>query len=295
MDYVLISPVRNEAAYLEKTLQSVVKQTVLPLRWVIVSDGSTDGTDDLVRQYADRHPFICLLRQDADADRHFAGKVQAFNLGLQMVSNLEYDFIGNLDGDVSFEADYYERVLQKFAQNPRLGLAGGKILDNIRGKFVPQIASENSVGGPIQLFRRKCFEEIGGYLPLKLGYVDGVAEIKARMLDWEVRHFPELPVYHHRQTGTEGRSIWAQRWKDGLVQYSVGYYWLFHLAHSFSRLIEYPYLLGSLIKSAAFFYGSVTRPARQVPDELVQYLRREQKIRLKQRIRNIFKNGRVLV
>lgn len=290
MRYVLISPVRNEAAYLEETLRSVTRQTVKPLRWVVVSDGSTDDTDALVREYARRLSFIRLLRREADSGRHFAGKVHAFNLGLKELQNLDYDFIGNLDGDVSFAPEYYQRVLEKFSENPRLGLAGGKIYDNIGGKFVPQISSENSVGGPIQLFRRRCFEEIGGYLPLKLGFVDGVAETMARMRGWEVRHFPELVVYHHRQTGTEGRSIWAQRWKDGRMQYSVGYHWLFHLAHSLSRLPEYPLIVGSLIKSAAFFYCCLTRPQRQVSDEFIEFLRREQKSRLKESFKSFKTN-----
>jgi len=122
--YVLITPARNEAEYIELTLKSVVAQTVLPLKWVIVSDGSTDGTDDIVNKYSAGRPWIELIRMPEREERHFAGKVHAFNAGYARVAELKYDVIGNLDGDVSFDEQYFDFLLRKFTENPRLGVAG---------------------------------------------------------------------------------------------------------------------------------------------------------------------------
>src|SRR4051794_14929008 len=122
--YVLITPARNEAAFIELTLKSVIDQTVKPLRWVIVSDGSTDGTDELVKRYAVEHPWIELVRMPERRERHFAGKVRAFDAGRERVKHLDYEIIGNLDGDISFEPDFFSFLLSKFAENPRLGVGG---------------------------------------------------------------------------------------------------------------------------------------------------------------------------
>src|SRR6266567_3147331 len=122
--YVIISPARNEAQFIELTLKSVVAQSVLPLKWVIVSDGSTDGTDEIVLRYAAEHPFIELLRMPERAERHFAGKVHAFNAGYARVKDLEYKILISLDADISFDSDYFSFLFGKFEADPALGLAG---------------------------------------------------------------------------------------------------------------------------------------------------------------------------
>src|SRR5437667_7544125 len=122
--YVLISPARNEALYIGKTIESVIAQTVHPVKWVIVSDGSTDGTDNVVKKYAAQHDWIELVRQPQRMERHFAGKAAAFNAGYARVKDLEYEVIGNLDADISFDEDYFAFLMSKFAENPGLGVAG---------------------------------------------------------------------------------------------------------------------------------------------------------------------------
>src|SRR5947207_9908009 len=126
LTYVLITPARNEEAHIEATIKSVVAQPSRPVKWVIVSDGSTDRTDEIVKRYAAAHDWIELVRMPERTERHFAGKVHAFNAGLERVGESKSDLIGNLDGDVSFEADYFEYLLGRFARNPRLGVADGK-------------------------------------------------------------------------------------------------------------------------------------------------------------------------
>ena len=126
-NYVLITPARNEAAFIEQTIQSVIQQTVLPLMWVIVSDGSTDGTDDIVKKYLPDYDWMELVRMSERKERHFAGKVHAFNAGYEKVRHLNYDIIGNLDADISFEPMYFEYLLDKFYQDRTLGVAGTPI------------------------------------------------------------------------------------------------------------------------------------------------------------------------
>ncbi len=137
--YVLITPARNEAAYIEETIKSVVAQTILPLRWVIVSDGSTDGSDEVVRKFAAEHDWIDLVSLPRRAERNFEGKVAAFNAGQARVAGLKYDVIGNLDADISFDREYFDFLLQKLAENPALGLVSKRSADTCRSKVAPLI------------------------------------------------------------------------------------------------------------------------------------------------------------
>src|SRR6476620_9820463 len=175
--YVIITPARNEAAFIELTLKSMVAQTIKPLRWVIVSDGSTDGTDDLVRKYAKDNPWIELVRMPERRERHFAGKVHAFNAGYERVKALGYQAIGSMDADISFDADYFAFLMDRLSANGELGLVGTPFRDESMYDY--RFVSIEHVSGAYQLFRRECFEEIGGYVPMKSGGVDHVAVITA--------------------------------------------------------------------------------------------------------------------
>jgi glycosyltransferase involved in cell wall biosynthesis len=196
--YVLVTAARNEEAYIENTIRSVIAQTILPEKWVIVSDGSTDHTDKIVKRYAMTHGFIFFMRKSADQERNYGNKARAFKLGYEQAINFEHDFVGNLDADVSFASTYYESVMSKFDINGRLGVAGGTRFDLRNGQFRKIHPAQNSAGGPTQFFRRQCYQEIGGYLPLKFGGLDTVAETMARMSGWEVETFPDLEVFHYR-------------------------------------------------------------------------------------------------
>ena len=212
--YVLISPARNEEKYIAKTMESVINQTVLPIKWVIVSDGSTDSTDQIVSWYATSHEYIQLLRVSNREKRDFSSKVNAFKAGVRQLNGLEYDFIGNLDADVSFEPDYFERVLEKFAENEKLGIGGGKVLELQNGDYKERTGDRPFVvAGAVALFRRRCYEEVGGFIPLKVGGEDSVAQISARMKGWEVKPFSELKVLHHRATGMGAGNVWGVRFR----------------------------------------------------------------------------------
>ena len=278
--YVLITPARNEAQFIELTLKSMVAQTVLPAKWVIVSDGSTDGMDDIVKKYAADHPWIELVRMPERRERHFAGKVLAFNAGYAKVANLEYDVIGNLDADVSFDPDYLEFLMNKFAENPRLGVAGTPFREG-SFQYDYRFTSVEHVSGQCQLFKRQCFEDIGGYIPRKLGGIDLVAVITARMKGWETRSFLEKSYIHHRKMGTATTSALKGSFKGGRGDYILGTHPLWEFARTFYQMKTPPIVLGACFRLTGFIWAMVTRVEKQVPDDLVRFRRAEQMRRLR--------------
>jgi glycosyltransferase involved in cell wall biosynthesis len=278
--YILITAARNEADHIGLTIRSVVAQTQLPNRWLIVSDGSTDDTDRIVSEAAKQYPFIELLRVDAESDRNFGSKAAAINAGYQKLASLPHNFIGVLDADVSFDPDYYEQVLARFQAFPTLGISGGVLIDIIDGVAVRQQTDPNwSVSGPVQMFRRKCFDEIGGYLVLR-GGIDAAAEVMARMQGWQVRAFPELSALHHRQTGKENHSRLGIFFHRGLEDYKLGYHPLFFVGRSLLRVRESPWIIGGLTMLGGFLWAALTGAKKKVPNDFIRFLRKEQKARM---------------
>ena len=199
--YVLITPARNEEKYIETTIRSMVEQTVPPKRWVIVSDGSTDQTDRIVQNYAASFSWINLVRIPAQEGRSFAAKVRCFNAGYERLKDMEYDIVGNLDADISFDKDYFEFLMGKFAENTNLGVAGTPFVEE-EVTYDYRFTNIEHVSGACQLFRRQCFEEIGGYSPIKGGGIDWVAVTTARMRGWKTRTFTEKVCHHLKGIGT---------------------------------------------------------------------------------------------
>jgi glycosyltransferase involved in cell wall biosynthesis len=279
--YILITPARNEEAYIEKTIQAVVSQKILPKKWIIVSDGSTDETDNIVKRYMARYDFIELIHVRGKEKRDFSSKVYAFKAGYERIEDDEFAFIGNLDGDVSFGEDYYEKVLNQFSQSKKLGIGGGTRYDVYNGKCKEIKRSGNSVMGAVQLFRRECYAEIGGYIPLKTGGIDAVAEIMARMHGWEVKTFFEIKVYHYRRTGTGNGNVLRSWLRDGESDYLIGYHPLFEFLRCVQWMVREPLGLPKyLCLFASYCWAYVRGRKREVPDEVVKYIRREQMDRL---------------
>jgi glycosyltransferase involved in cell wall biosynthesis len=277
--YVLITPARNEAEFIELTIRSVVSQTVKPAKWIIVSDGSTDGTDDIVGKYAADHEWIELVRTPERRERHFAGKVHAFNAGYARVKELNYDVIGSLDGDISFDDTYFSFLLGKLAEDPRLGLVGTpfKGLSSYDYRFV----SIEHVSGACQLFRRECFEDIGGYVPIKEGGIDHIAVISARMKGWKTRTFTEKMCLHHREIGSARSGALMARFRVGASDYALGGHPVWELFRTVYQMTKPPFVIGGLMMLAGFLGSAVRRVRRPVSDELVYFRRREQMRRLR--------------
>ncbi len=284
--YVLITPARNEAALIEQTIKSMVGQTVLPVKWVIVSDGSTDGTDEIVKKYAAEYTWIELVRMPERTERHFAGKVNAFNAGYARVRDLHYSIIGNLDADISFEKDHFAFLLGKFAENPRLGVGGTPFREGSR-QYDYRFTSIKHVSGACQLFRRECFEQIGGYIPIKGGGIDWTAVTTARMKGWETRSFPEKVCLHHRTIGTGKGSVLSARFRFGKQDYFLGGHPLWEVFRCLYQMRTKPYVLGGLVLFAGYFWAFLSREKRPISRELVAFRRHEQMDRLK----NLFRSG----
>lgn len=280
VDYVLVTPARNEVDFLERTIESVVSQTVRPLKWVIVSDGSTDGTDELVERYAADHNWIELIRAPERRERHFGGKVAAFNLGYARVQQLPFQLIGSMDGDISFGPDLLEFLLSKFSQNPRLGVAGVPFHENGVG-YDFRYSSVEHVSGAFQLFRRECFEAIGGYTPVKGGGIDVIAVLTARMKGWQTRTYPEKHYEHHRPMGTAKHKRLSVKFKDGEKDYYLGGHPLWEVFRGVYQMSKSPILVGGAALMAGYFWSWTRRMERPISKELLQYRRSLQMERLR--------------
>jgi glycosyltransferase involved in cell wall biosynthesis len=278
--YVLITPARNEARFIGGTIESVVAQTERPKRWVIVSDGSTDGTDDIVKTYAARHPWMSLVRRPEHAERHFAAKVRSFNAGYATLAGEPYDIIGNLDADITFDQDYFEFLLGQFAEDARLGVAGTPFVEG-EMSYDYRFTSIEHVSGACQLFRRECFEAIGGYLPVAGGGIDWIAVTTARMKGWKTRTFVERVCHHHRPMGTATAGRFRALYKLGRQDYFLGGHPLWEFCRAAFQATRKPYVLGGLTLLAGYLRALLGGVERPVSAELVKFHRREQMQRLR--------------
>jgi len=291
--YVLITPARNEEKFIEKLIQSMVSQTVLPAKWVIVNDGSTDATGDIVGKYLEKHEWIELLNLPARRDRSFAGKVHAFNAGLERVKGLEYEVIGNLDSDVSFEPDYCEFLLTQFQQDLTLGVAGTIFREEGYSSGTDSFEGQNHVAGGCQLFRRRCFQEIGGYVPNKAGGIDWIAVTTARMMGWRTRSFREKSFFHYRSLGTAERSQLASAFSYGEKDYYLGNHPIWEIFRVTYRATKKPYLVGALALYSGYLSAFVRRMKRPVSDDLMKFHRREELSKLRTIFRSMFRFKRI--
>ena len=279
--YVIITPARNEAQFIELTLKSVLAQTILPLKWVIVSDGSTDGTDEIVKEYAAHRPWIELVRTPERQERDFAGKVHAFNAGYARVRDLDYDLIVSLDADISFDRDYFSLLLGKLSADPTLGLVGTPFQEASGQTYDYRFVSIEHVSGACQVFRRECFEAIGGYLPVKGGSIDHIAVITARMKGWKTQTFTEKVCLHHREMGTAERSVLTARFRLGVKDYTVGNHPLWELFRTGYQMAKPPLAFGGLALGTGYFWALLRRVERPISRDLIDFHRREQMQRLK--------------
>lgn len=279
--YVLITPARNEEAFIEKTLESMVRQSFPPLKWVIVEDGSTDRTAEIIRQYIRLYPWIEMVQMPRRRDRSFAGKVQAFNAGLQRVQDLPFNVIGNLDADLSFESDYLEFLLGKFHADPSLGVAGTTFREEGYSSETDSFEGRNHVPGGCQLFRRECWEQIGGYIPNRAGGVDWMAVTTARMMGWKTQSFRERSFFHYRRLGTSGRSVLSSLFLYGQKDYYLGGHPLWEMCRLTYRLAKQPYITGGLALGFGYCWAAIRRMPRAVSDELMAFHRKEQMTKLK--------------
>jgi glycosyltransferase involved in cell wall biosynthesis len=285
ISYVIVTAARNEGKYIERTIQSVISQTKLPRKWIIVSDGSTDRTDAIVSQYLPNAPWIALLRKPGDAMRNFASKAFCFNEGVKALGEIDYDVIVNLDADVSFDKNYFGYLMEKFAQDPALGVAGTAFRDkSIQYNY--DFVGLDHVVGICQLFRRECFQQIGGYQPIKGGGVDLVAVLTARMNGWKTRTFAEINCDHNRSMGTSLSGPIRLRYRYGAEDYYLGSHPIWELLRSLRHIQDRPYVIGGMAILAGYLHAWIVRHPKPVSDQFVSFRRKEQMDRLKRILQN---------
>jgi glycosyltransferase involved in cell wall biosynthesis len=283
--YIIITAARNEKTYIDNTIRSVCNQYIKPKEWVIVSDNSTDDTEKIVQSYQKSYSFIRLFRLENDYSRNFASKTFALNYGYNKLKDIEYEFIAILDADIMLPQNYYKSIIEKFYNNPLLGISGGIVYDKKKSGYKRRIGNtERSVPGGIQVFRRKCYENIGGFLPLKYGGEDWIAEIKGKLNGWEVRSYHDIKVLHNRPTGTAtGNSLIICK-NAGTTAYFIGSHPIFEILKALKRINEWPYLFCAMSRIYGYFKEFYKNNRLLNSSNYSIFLRKEQK----DRIRNIY-------
>lgn len=284
MNYAIITPAYNESRYIALTLESVLRQTILPKVWVIVDDGSTDNTAKIIAQYTKQYPWIkYLYRSKIPGHTYFGSNVHAIQEGYKSIEGIDCDYLAILDADIMLCPDYYEKIFLQFSKMPQLGIASGTYYDNYNDHHVLALIDENSTPKAIQVFKKECFIQIGGYIPFKYGGEDSGAEIMARMKGWITKSFHDIRVIHNRPLGLgAARSLYRARFRRGLAEYTLGTHPLFLLCKYLRRaFLERPYILGGLSSLSGYGYAAIKAIPRQLPEEAICFVRKEQLGRLK--------------
>lgn len=276
--YVIITPVRDEEEHIAATLESVSHQTEPPAEWVIVDDGSTDGTGAIADGYAAKFPWIRVLhRTNRGFRKSGGGVVDAFNDGYKFLRSKDWDFIVKLDGDLKFSQEYFQKCFEHFRERPDLGIGGGEIYHDLGRKLKLEANPRFHVRGASKIYRRACWEAIGG-LWVGPGW-DTIDEVKANMLGWKTASFDDLPLVHLRPTGAADGHL-RDLVKHGLVCYTCEYHPLFVLASCLYRVFRKPYLVGSLAIAWGFLKGHFTHVSRPRDGRFTSYIREQQLRRL---------------
>jgi len=276
--YVIISPVRDEETYIAETIRSVVSQSVRPAEWIIVNDGSRDRTPTLIDECARRYPWISAIhRIDRGKRVPGTGVMEAFYTGYQALQTQNWEFIVKLDGDVGLEPDYFQSCFARFRDEPPLGICGGMMYCIRSGRLEIEPHPTFHVRGPIKLYRRACWNDIGGLVRAP-GW-DTIDEVKANMLGWQTRSFPDLRVVHYRPTGGV-QGVWKDGVKDGRADYISGYHPLFMAAKCAKRLFQKPFLRGAIAHACGYIGGYLMRVPRVEDPAMIRYIRSQQLRRL---------------
>lgn len=279
--YVILTAARNEAEYLRCTLDSVVGQTMPPLRWVVVDDGSTDATGSILTQYTAAHPWITVIASANTEERNFGSKAAAINAAFDAVREVAFAYVAVLDADVTLEAGHFEFLLERMEENPLLGITGTAYTEPHYDSTRDRHADPRHVSGQCQCFRRACFEDIGGYTAIPVGGIDWEAVMRARMRGWETRSYSEKSFFHHRSMGTGKDSMLRARFNYGYRDYVFGSHPLWQVLRIGFQMTRTPLLIGGLSLGAGYLWGCLSRPERPISAELMAYRRRDQMNKLR--------------
>jgi len=277
--YFIITPAYNEEKYIGRTIESVIAQSVRPDRWIVVDDGSTDGTAKIVTSYATKYPWICyVFRPKVPGQSYYSSNVYAIAEGFRHLNGTKHDFVAILDADISLPPTYYEELHRRFLQEEMLGIASGVYLVEDGGKLRGTLHDRRSCPKNIMVFRSECYDEIGGFLPLKYGGEDTCACYMARMHGWKTWSFPDLKAVHHKPVGAgQSKSLVRIRFRQGIGEYFLATQPLFLLLKSIRRCFrEPPYVIGGLARFAGFCCGPFVKEKWQLSEDVVRYIQKEQ-------------------
>ena len=279
---VIIAPVRDEADLIQLTLDSMVAQTVRPVEWIIVDDGSKDNTANIVKAYAEKYSFIRLVqRPDRGFRKVGGGVVAAFKYGITQITHSEYEYIAKLDGDMSFGPHYLEIMFKEFEANPKLASVSGKVYREEDGEKIEEYIIDEHVAGQFKLYRRSAFEEIGGFVEEVMW--DGIDVHSARMKGWKTFSFyhADAVLMHHRLMGSSDKNVYRGRLRWGRGIWFMGYHPLYALASSIFRMREKPFIIGGILIMAGYLGAALKRAPQYDNLEFRQHLHQWQLKKIK--------------
>ena len=278
--YVIITPVYNEEKHIEATILGVLAQTLPPIEWIVVDDGSTDRTARIIKRYASKSQIISYYaRKRNPANGYFGSNVAAINLGLQHTEKVEFDFLAFLDADISLPSDYYLTIISRMFTDRRLGIASGIYLDKVGTHKLRRVLNDRrSIPKALSVFRRECFKDIDGFIPLRYGGEDTIACFCARMNGWKTWSFPDVVAVHNKPAGRgQSKSLLSYRFRSGIGEYYMGMHPLFVVVKSLRRCIkEQPWGIGGIARMIGYAFAVLHHEERQIPHCVIKFLRREQ-------------------
>jgi len=276
--YLLISPCRNEAKYMRRTLDSVVAQSIKPVLWIIVDDGSTDSTPDILNSYADKHKFIKIVKRENRGHRSVGpGVIEAFYSGYDNIEIDDFDFICKLDLDLDLPPKYFEILMQRFHENPRIGTCSGKpYYINDKNKMISEKCGDENSVGMTKMFRRKCFNQIGGFV--KQVMWDAIDGHKCRMLGWIACSWdePDLRFIHLRPMGSSQNNMLTGRMRHGYGQYFMGTSFTYMTVSALYRMTRPPVLIGGFAMWIGYIKSMIFKVERLNDPEFRKFLREYQ-------------------
>ncbi len=290
--YVVISPAKDEGQRIDKTIQSILRQTIRPVRWVIVDDGSNDNTPEILESLKHVVDWVTVIRVERDAERKLgSAEIRAFEIGFRAVRSGDFDFVVKLDCDLELGPDYFEQLLVRFSADPKLGIASGVYLEKRGDNWLQVDMPPYHASGASKMVRAKCFSDIGGF-PLFPGW-DTADEIKAQIKGWKTCHFSDIKFYHLRPEGSAAGGI-STGFLHGQVYYVTGggpFFFLFKLLHRL--MVGRPAVLGAIAMLWGYLRSWVTRADRLVTESEAKFYRQQLNRRLLEGIHKSVRLGKV--
>jgi len=274
--YVIISPVRNEELLVEKTLQSVIYQTLRPVEWIMVNDGSEDKTEEIIRTYQQDNPWIKIINLE---DRGFylpgKGVVETFYKGYDSISVPDWEYVVKLDCDLNFAPDYFKSIFDRFGKDPKLGIASGCTYLPINGELIKEPTQADHPVGPSKIYKRECWEQINGLKPIP-GW-DLADLLAAQMNGWKTACFFDLKLTHHRLTGSRRKGYWAPKHLQGRFEYRHGYSFFYTSIKSVYHLFTKLVLIGSIAKVTGYLSAFLNKEEYLFEKDMRIFLRKKHK------------------